>query len=171
MSDDLSGYYEVAVGERAVYLRVHGLGSMNNCLCVRDFLEDMVEDHRGFVVVDLEDCTGMDSTFMGVLAGIATYEVDGRPVGVAVVNGSPQLVKLLRGVGLTELVYVDPQPFDPPPLEFHRLEEQPSEEDRLKLIRAAHEHLIEISEENEKLFGPLVKTIEREMRDRGILRE
>ena len=169
MSDGLKGSYEVAVGARAVYVRVHGLGSMNNCFCVRDFLDDMLDSHRGFIVFDLQDCTGMDSTFMGVIAGVATAEQDGRPIGVAVVNASERLVKLIGSVGLTELVFIEPDPFDTPDLEFHLLEEQCTETDRIRLIRSAHTHLIGISEENERIFGSLVRGIEKEMARSGML--
>jgi len=165
----MKGAYEVAVGDRAVYVRVHGLASMTNCLCVRDFLDGMLRAHRTFVVLDLADCTGMDSTFMGVLAGVAGHDASGASAGVAIVNASERLTKLLDGVGLTELIYVDATPFEPPSLEFHVLEEQASERDRLELVRSAHEHLIAISQQNEVIFGPLVRAMEQEMRARGML--
>jgi anti-sigma B factor antagonist len=171
LADGLKGTYEVAVGGRAVYVRVHGLGSMNNCLCVRDFLDTMLSSGRGFVVMDMKDCTGMDSTFMGVIAGVATQEIEDRPVGVAIVNAGDDVTKLLEGVGLTELVFVDPEAFEADDAEFHILEEQSSEADRLRLIRSAHEHLISLSDDNEKVFGDLVRTIEMEMKNRGLLPE
>lgn len=168
MSGNLKGSYEVAVGRRAVYVRLHGLASMTNCLCVRDVLDRFIRSKRNFVVLDFGDCTGMDSTFMGVIAGVATQDLNDKPVGVAVVNASPRLVRLLESVGLTELVYVDPDPFETPEVQFHLLEEQATEEERLKLIRTAHEHLIAISEENEKIFGSLLGAVETEMKKRGI---
>lgn len=161
--------YEVAVGKRAIYSRVHGLASMTNCLCLRDFVDQMLADGHSFLVVDLADCTGMDSTFMGLLAGAATFEVQGRPVGVAVVNASEALVRLLRSVGLNELVYIETAPFETPDLQFVRLEEQPNEEERLRLIRNAHRNLIRLSDKNEELFGTLVSALEIEMRQRGML--
>lgn len=142
---------------------------MTNCLCVRDVLDDLIESKRGFVVFDLDDCSGMDSTFMGVIAGVATQEIDNRAVSVAVVNASKHLAKLIEGLGLTELVYLDPDHFVPPDIEFYVLEEQATEEERLKLIHRAHEHLIAISDENEEIFGDLLRTIESEMRQRGMM--
>jgi len=169
LSGNLKGVYEVAAGRRAVYVRAHGLASMTNCLCVRDVLDRFIKSKRSFVIFDLSDCTGMDSTFMGVIAGVATQDLNDKPVGVVVVNASPRLAGLLESVGLTELVYVDPDPFETPGVQFHLLEEQATEEDRLKLIRTAHEHLIAISEENEKIFGPLLSAVESEMKHRGII--
>lgn len=168
MAGNSSGYYEVAVGKRAVYARVHGLASMNNCLCLREFLDKLLAEGHGFIIVDLGDCTGMDSTFMGVLAGAATFERPGRTPGIVVVNADPTLVRLLQSVGLGELLMIEEKPFKIPEMQFVRLEEQAGEEERLALIRAAHTHLIKISEENERLFGPIVQVLEAEMRKRGL---
>ena len=57
----------------------------------------------------------------------------------------------------------------PPDAEFYLLEEQACEEERLQLIHAAHHHLIDISPENEKIFGDLLDTIEEAMKARGLL--
>ena len=165
----LDGYYEVAIGKRAVYVRVHGLASMNNCLCVRDFIEKMLRSGHSFLVVDLADCTGMDSTFMGVLAGAATCAKDDPRPGVAVVNASEHLAGLLESVGLSELLFVDPKPFEDARIAFVPLGGNGSEEERLACIHDAHERLLEASEENEKLFGPFLTTLEAEMKAKGLL--
>ena len=163
------GYYEVATGARAVYVRVHGIATMVNCLCLRGFLEGLLAEGGSFVIVDLADCAGMDSTFMGVLAGAATYERNGKSPGVALVNVSEPLMRQLKDVGLTELVFVETEPFETPALEFVRLEEQGGgEKERLACVHAAHEHLMKINERNEAIFRPFVAALEREMLERGM---
>ena len=163
-----SGYYEVATGVRAVYVRVHGRATMSNCLCLRTFMEGLLAAGRSFIVVDLADCTGMDSTFMGVLAGAATYEQNGKTPGIAAVNVSEPLLRLLKNVGLTELIFVEPEPFETPALEFVRLEEQRGEKERLACVHAAHEHLMKINDRNEEVFRPFVAALELEMKQRGM---
>jgi anti-anti-sigma regulatory factor len=165
------GYYEVAIGARAVYVRVHGLATMSNCLCLRTFIEELLAAGRSFIVVDLADCAGMDSTFMGVLAGAATSERNGRPPGIAAVNVSEPLLRLLKNVGLTELIFVEPEPFETPALEFVRLAEQRGEKDRLACVQAAHEHLMKLNERNEEIFRPLVAALELEMKQYGMKEE
>ena len=169
MSKAQDGTYEVAIGKRAVFVRVHGLGSMNNCLCLRDFVEEMLHAGRSFLIIDLAGCTGMDSTFMGLIAGATTFEHGDRRTGVAIVNANGTLVELLESVGLTELVFIEPAPFEVPNVEFHRLEEQASEEKRVALVRSAHEHLVKMCDENERVFGPLLRSLEAEMKERGML--
>ncbi len=162
------GYYEVAFGCRAVYLRVHGLASMNNCLCVRNFLEEAIRSGQSFIVVDLGDCSSMDSTFMGVLAGAATSEHKGEPVSVAVVNANEECLKEMESVGLHELIMVEPKSFEVPALDFVRLDEQPSEARRLAMIHAAHQKLVSLSDKNERLFGPIVAVLAEDMKRRGM---
>jgi len=162
------GYYEVATGARAVYVRVHGLATMINCLCLRTTIENLLAGGRSFIIVDLADCTGMDSTFMGVLAGAATYEQNGKTPGVAAVNVSEPLLQLLKNVGLTELIFIEPEPFETPALDFIRLEEQRGEKERLACVRSAHEHLMKLNERNEEIFRPFVAALELEMKQRGM---
>ena len=165
----LEGYYEVAIGKRAVYVRVHGMATMNNCLCVRDFIDDMLGSEHSFIIADLSDCTGMDSTFMGVLAGAATFHKEDPQPGVAVVNADKALIDLLKSVGISELVFVDSQPFTPPSVEFLRLDDRAGERERLACIRTAHQKLIAVSEENEKVFRPFLTALESDMKRCGML--
>lgn len=162
------GHYEVAFGGRAVYLRVHGLASMNNCLCVRNFLDEALRAGHTFLVVDLARCSSMDSTFMGVLAGAATFDVKDGPVSVAVVNANSECLKEMEGVGLQELIMVEPKAFDVPALEFARLDEQPNEERRLTMIHAAHQKLVTLNAKNEQLFGPIVAVLAEDMKRKGM---
>ena len=105
---------------------------------------------------------------MGVLAGAATYEQNGKTPGLAAVNVCEPLLRLLKNVGLTELIFVEPEPFETPALEFVRLEEQRGEKERLACVRAAHEHLMKINERNEEIFRPFVAALELEMKQRGM---
>jgi anti-sigma B factor antagonist len=168
MSPTQTGYYEVAAGKNAVYIRVHGLASMSNCLCLRTFVEQMLDSGSNLVVVDLADCAGMDSTFMGVLAGVATYEQHGQNPRLAAVNVKDPILKLLQNVGLTELLFVDTEHMGSPNLDFVRLDEQRGEEERIALVRSAHQNLMKLSDKNEETFRPYVELLEMEMKQRGM---
>ena len=53
------------------WIRCVGKGSFLNSPAVKHFGDERVGAGEKRVVIDLGDCTGMDSTFMGTLAGIA----------------------------------------------------------------------------------------------------
>src|SRR3954471_8796881 len=54
-----------------VVIRIDGRASFQNSGCLRDFVTEMLHRGRTRVVLDFQNCTSMDSTFLGVLAGAA----------------------------------------------------------------------------------------------------
>jgi len=89
------------------WIRVEGKGSFRNSTLVKEFTQRSLEKgHRNFVV-DLENCSSVDSTFMGTLASMALklrYEPDGR---VDVINANEQTHKSLTSLGLHCLLELD----------------------------------------------------------------
>ena len=59
-----------------IWLRVEGKGCFQNSPMLKEFCVAMVERGALKIVVDLENCPVMDSTFMGVLSGIACRLAD-----------------------------------------------------------------------------------------------
>lgn len=60
----------VAATPAAVFVRVVGQGAARNSVCLRDFgLQKLDEGHKR-LCIDLRHCDGMDSTFLGVFAGL-----------------------------------------------------------------------------------------------------
>ena len=59
-----------------------------NSPAVKAFCDERIADGETLVVVDLGGCTGMDSTFMGTLAGIAARlsAKDGGVLQIAFLN-------------------------------------------------------------------------------------
>lgn len=53
------------------WIRCEGKGSFLNSPALKEFGESRIKRGELCVVVDLQACTGMDSTFMGTLAGLA----------------------------------------------------------------------------------------------------
>ena len=118
-----SGYgrYEVATARNAVYVRAHGLASMNNCLALRDFLDQVMTLGQTLVIMDLAYCTGMDSTFMGVLAGMATRLARQTGGKMLMLNVPDKLFEILSTLGLDQLMECRrlgavPEPLVEPPL-------------------------------------------------------
>ena len=160
------GHYEVGLCRSAAYVRVLGLATMYNAECVRDFLEGELERGCREVVFDLAACTGMDSTFLGVLAGVATYDAADRMPKTTVINASADNEGLIDGVGLTELIDVCAGRVPPPDTHLEPLYERTREEDRLELIRDAHEKLVAIDGRNEEAFGAFLRAMEAQMGNR-----
>lgn len=120
------------------------------------------------MVVDLDACTGMDSTFMGTLAGMASKlsAVDGG--GLQIASADERNRRSLEDLGLDFLMEIDP----PAAIWQSRLSTIRNE---LKPIGAtadprgsglhvleAHRKLSALNEKNEQAFSAVVSMLEKE---------
>ena len=104
MSENAKG---ISVGstEHEVFVRVVGRGTFQNGQPLRRFAQEMIERGCREFVMDLAECEGMDSTFLGVLAGIGLQLAkDGQRGKVHVLNASGRNVESLKILGLGQLL-------------------------------------------------------------------
>ncbi len=89
------------------WIRIQGKGSFQNSPQLRAFADHMAGMGHFRLVVDLEECPVMDSTFMGTLTGIALI-LRGQPSGqLQVINANPRNAKLLQSLGLDQILDLD----------------------------------------------------------------
>jgi anti-sigma B factor antagonist len=153
----------VARSGQAVYVRINGPGNMKICPTLQDFARRMfVEGYRKFIV-DLEDCTTMDSTFMGTLVEISSLAPP-RTESLMIINPREHCEGLLEGLGLDNVLRIKREKAELPEVELEPLPEYavtPTE--RMKLIRKAHENLVGVDQRNEETFGPFLRQLVKEM--------
>jgi anti-anti-sigma factor len=156
-------FIRVARSRDAVYVGVVGHGNMNNSHTFRAFADRMAgAGYRSFII-DLCECRGMDSTFLGILLSITQNPSTGESVSVIVVNPGPHNLKILESVGLTQVIKVKPDYTTVPHLEFEVLEECHDPDLRLRTIREAHENLLRLDRRNEEQFGPFLRALTEEL--------
>ena len=157
-------HIDVALCGRAMYARITGLANMGNCMTFQDFSTVLLDAGYERIIVDLSQCTGMDSTFLGVLAGMATHIEDRKAPLVVIVNASPSNVETLDDVGLTNFVEIHPEPVAVPDIETYRIDDdQIPDMDRVEFIKESHEKLISIDERNRQKFGALIQAMAAEL--------
>jgi hypothetical protein len=165
-----SGVFRIARSGDAIYVRVVGLATMTNSATFKDFADRMQsEGYRAFVV-DLAECRGVDSTFMGLLLGLAQGSGSGSARDkLLVVNANAHCRKQMESIGLHRLLRIQSEPAALPcDLALHELpESEPSPVQRLKLIMKAHQDLIAIDKKNEEKFGAFLKDIAKNLGARG----
>ncbi len=89
-------------------VRLVGRGTFKNSGVLKDFAVHALEAGDTSLLIDLGACSGMDSTFMGVIAGLA-MRLRKTPGGrVTLANVSDRLSALLSTLGLNLLVRVIP---------------------------------------------------------------
>jgi anti-sigma B factor antagonist len=155
------------------WIRCEGKGSFLNSPLMKSFGDGRIAAGERCLVVDLEACTGMDSTFMGTLAGLAsrisaTAGGEGR---VQIADSGPRNRRSLEDLGLDFLLEIDP-----PSAEWQdrRVEiranlaapqkaEATSDIQRAKQVLEAHQTLSGANEKNARIFSNVVSILEEEL--------
>ena len=159
MQDD--GAIEVGRAGSTVVVNVRGRGTLGNShpleTCLTSALDAAAED----VVMDLAECTHLDSTFMGVMAGMSQRLQDAGKGALRVANPSDSTLGTMRRVGLMRVV--DLTDGAAPAPEVAAMELAPtdlSKLDRGRHMLDAHRELSAMSDANAAEFGQLIHTLE-----------
>ena len=167
----------VAIQGPLAFIRVLGRGTFKISSSLKEFAVQAIDSGCRRLVLDMAECVGMDSTFMGVLAGLAfrlRMVPDGR---IVMVNLNPRTRGLLATLGLDEAV--DPHlagslPEDLKPF-FHRvgkaLSSLPVEErgqaETAQTMLKAHEDLVRLSPENLPKFKDVLTFLREDLKKSG----
>ena len=157
-------YVEVAQLGDALLFRVVGLGSMRVSPAVSGLADRVLSGGLHKFAFDMSRCTGTDSTFMGTLVGLALTLKEKFPNGwVCVVNASQKVEQGLENLGAARFLRFKPSlPIED--IEMERLDATSfSQEQRLDVIRKAHEKLVEIDKRNAERFGAFLESLNREL--------
>tara|TARA_R110002072_G_scaffold63662_7_gene158159 strand:+ start:528 stop:1028 length:501 start_codon:yes stop_codon:yes gene_type:complete len=161
-----SAPFRIARSQDAIYVRVTGLGSMHNASALDAFAEREIEEGAQQFILDLSDCTGVDSTFMGTLLGLSNRVRDlDAGAGVALINVDDHARKQLSSVGVDAFVTLVPGETPlPRKLKLTELSTEPvSDRERLKLMVRAHKDLVSADSRNEAKFGAFLSAIVAEL--------
>ena len=153
------------------FAKVLGRGSFKVSGSLKEFGTCVLENEKSELVLDLLDCIGMDSTFMGVVAGLS-FRCKKQGTGkVVLVNLSEKTLKLISTLGLDHLVeyYMSD---DLPGIYKQALEVgeamdqiQPdgmSRDEQARMMLQSHETLAGISSENEERFKDVIAYLREE---------
>lgn len=148
-----------------VIIRVIGKGThqqTSNLLHVFQITRDQTPPPS--YIIDLDQCTTMDSTFMGTLASIGLHQRRELGTSVVVTNIKEHVRYLLNTLGLHYILDLRPDKgkvtdrvgdddftaAEPPPM---------SHVDRIVMMIEAHERLIDVDGENEIKFESVLKSL------------
>jgi len=153
----------VARSGEAVYIRINGPGNMKICPTLQDFAKRMIVEGYKKFIVDLEECSTMDSTFMGTMVEIASMAPP-LTESLMIINPQEHCEGLLEGLGLDNVLRVKQEQIDLPVVELEPLPEYAvGQNERMRLIRRAHENLIKADKRNDEKFGPFLRQLIKEM--------
>ena len=89
------------------FVKVVGRGSFQNSGCLKAFYQQLLKDGVNRFVVDLDACSYLDSTFLGILLGLGLQLKNAGNGLLHILNASPRNLELLKNLGLDRLIHVD----------------------------------------------------------------
>lgn len=148
-------------------VKIIGRVSFTNSGPLREFFTQATQAGKRRFILDFSECTSMDSTFLGIIAGAALELRRADPPGsIIVCRLGARNLELVRNLGLHRIMTVDAgeraMQFDQnaTPLQ------SPSgkaELENAKLVLEAHENLIEADERNRNKFQDVVAFLKNQV--------
>jgi anti-sigma B factor antagonist len=89
------------------FVKVVGRGSFQNSGCLKAFYQQLLKEGVSRFVVDLDACTYLDSTFLGILLGLGLKLKEAGNGLLHILNANPRNLELLRNLGLDRLIIID----------------------------------------------------------------
>ena len=167
-SDSLTAAYI----DNIAVIRVEGRGSFKVSPSMKQFIYQVIDKQSADrIVLDMSDCTGMDSTFMGVIAGLACLIKSKPGIKFKLIHLSEKNKKLLVTLGVDRVVnysLITDKDDDSANCTFCEGKKL-SAEIRNKLEAAkttleAHETLVDINPENFSKFKSVLEFLENDVR-------
>ena len=159
---------QVGVCGASVWVKVEGKGSFLNSENLKEFAHEMLDRGYREFVVDLANCSTMDSTFMGTMARLALSLRELGSRHLHIVHCGSRNRQLLSGVGLDRIFDIEANGDSPPecsPLKQTLVARSPEERKKTqtKTMLEAHETLCEIAPENTLRFKDVLDFLRQEL--------
>ncbi|MDR2462425.1 MAG: STAS domain-containing protein [Verrucomicrobiales bacterium] len=146
------------------FARIIGKGSFKHARLLKNYAEQARADGARRFILDLRECAHMDSTFMGVIAGVALAQRRAGAPLPRIVNSSPRALELLHSLGLGQLLDIDPSPCQP--ISFSELEDTGGSENKAEVTQTmleAHETLIHADHANAAKFQDVITFLKNKL--------
>ena len=148
----------VYVGEKFACIKIAGRANFSSSIDFRTLVNELIQKGYQYFVLDLSECTLMDSTFLGVLAGFGlkmnALQKDATGPAIELRNPNPRIMDLLESLGVLHLFKVAQEPCSPletaEPVAHDPV--SPTREEVTRACLEAHRTLMEINPENISKF-------------------
>jgi anti-anti-sigma factor len=157
----------VCVRDHVACVRIAGRANFTSSVDFKKVLQQLQQDGCTEIVLDLTECSLMDSTFLGVLAGAGMKCDSARREGsrcvIELFRPTERILELLDNLGVLNLFTILQEA--PQLGAFQRIDESPAT--RLELNRTcleAHKTLMNTSPDNERRFKDATEFFEKNLR-------
>jgi anti-sigma B factor antagonist len=162
----------VGTFERFSWIRCVGKGSFLTSPIMKSFGDERIAHGERCLVVDLGACTGMDSTFMGTLAGLAARLSVAENGVLQVADPGERNRRSLEDLGLDFLIEIDPPAADwRGRVDEVRMNLKPcrggaDQGSQARHVLEAHQVLSQTNDSNARKFATVVDLLEEELAEK-----
>ncbi|MFC1668579.1 STAS domain-containing protein [Chlamydiota bacterium] len=158
-----TNYIEVGELNNTVYVKVVGTGNFKNSNPFKEFIHLMIQRNVSSFIVDLGLCSSLDSTFMGVIAGLSILLKEKCEKMLTLVNINSHILNLLTTLGIDHFITIDPIKQQGPNNLQSISDKKVSKKKLAKNMIDAHTALMSISEENRIKFQNVFEFLQKEL--------
>ncbi|MBT3568330.1 MAG: STAS domain-containing protein [Opitutae bacterium] len=156
--------YQVCTHTGYAFVKVTGRASYLNCDPLRRFLRGMMEEgHRNYVL-DFADCSGLDSTFLGILVGVALAVRSEEEGSMTLLSLGERNLETVENLGIHRIAHVRPK-LEMTDLDQLEAVDSGSDDEAISAreVCEAHKRLMELNESNARKFHDVVSFLEQRM--------
>jgi len=160
----------VLIGKEFACIRISGRANFTSSIDFKSVVQNLRDKGYTCFVLDLSECTLMDSTFLGLLAGFG-LKMRGRPEnsndrGMVLLNPGPRITELLESLGVLELFRITRGTADlPPGAEAISPNFEPhGHEEVTRACLEAHQTLSSLSPENAARFKDVTQFLAEDLK-------
>ena len=160
--------------DRTAVIRVEGRGSFKISPPMKQFIHQVINTKSADrILIEMSKCSGMDSTFMGVVAGIACYIKSKPAVSFKLINLSEKNKKLLVTLGVDRVVEYSMSALAEEQAILNQLNDSSrtleadmsDKLDAAKTTLEAHETLVDINPDNLRKFKSVLEYLTDDVRN------
>jgi len=152
-----------------VVVKVMGKATFQNAAPLKETLNRLLASGANRFVLDFKDCSGMDSTFLGILAGLAIrLRQEASHSSVVLCHLGERNLELVRNLGLHRILTVDTiiqETADEKDFERVGDGQEMTEIENARMVLKAHENLIEVDTANQNKFQDVIDFLKNQIDD------
>ena len=154
--------YRVHVTPDRAFVKVLNKASYLNCEPLRNFFEEQRKKGQKRYVIDFDDCSSMDSTFLGILVSVALKIRSAADEGsISLLNLRGRNLETVCNLGIHQIANVSSDEIkDEVQLENLAIKSSQSNANS-DTIYKAHKALMNLNEKNLKVFSDVVSYLEQ----------
>lgn len=152
-----------SIHENQYFIIIKGELRYSQAASFSDFIKRMLLDteHQENILIDLRQCSFMDSTTLGLLAKIANYAVKNSLPKPVILSDNPEINALLESVGFDSVFFITDKDISTGKMSAIS-QASLEQKDMASLILDAHQELTVLNDKNKDVFKNVIEMFSKE---------